>query len=165
MKMIHKKYIILFILSIFLLSCERHEKLSKLKTYIAEVKQTVNQNKNNSGNLTIRLPTPVIYQDSVPLTNQETGPLLNANAVVMNPLQAYSLQSYQFLGTLSIGQHIWAYVLVPGNNVYQLKKEDILGNQGGKVIGISRDKLEILIQTNHAGKQAVQRIITLRLKE
>ncbi len=49
--------------------------------------------------------------------------------------------------------------------VYQIKEGDFIGDRQGKVISIYQDRLNIMEQDAAYGKQMIQRIITLQLKE
>jgi Tfp pilus assembly protein PilP len=154
---------ILFMIAFSLTGCGRQEKLAEVKAYIANLKQEVANEQVKKTPVTIQLPTPVTYQGNVSVPLGENGSE-NENLEPLNPLEAYPLQSYKFLGTLSMEGKIWAYVLTPGNKVFRLKKEDILSDQYGKVINIEPGRLQVMIQTT-TGKQPTQWTVTMRLRD
>lgn len=112
----------------------------------------------------MQLPSPVTYQKSVPVSMKEEILSERQKMLLLNPLEAYPLQSYKFLGTLSMRDHVWAYVQAPDNNVYRLKEEDTLSDQSVRVIHIEPGQMQVLVQTSHQGKQ-IKQIITMKLED
>lgn len=160
-----RKIGIVFIVILFLSACKRDEKLNELKNYVNKTKQTAEQEEFKKTQVKFELPAPVTYEKTLPFAAQEANQPVDEKIAVANPLQAYSLQSYLFLGTLSMNGQILAYVLTPGNSIIELKKGDVISDQYGRIINIARDKIEILIETTNKGKQPSQRIVQMRLKE
>ncbi len=82
-----------------------------------------------------------------------------------NPLQAYPLSVLRFIGTLSRGNIIFAFIMSPDQMVYQVKQGDMIGDRNGKIISIYPDRINVMEQDTTFGTQSVQRIVTLQLKE
>jgi Tfp pilus assembly protein PilP len=154
---------ILLVLVLSLFGCSKQEKLNELKIYVASLKQAAAKTKAQKIETGFQLPKPVVYEGSLP--SEEANQFINKSAIITNPLQAYPLQSYQFVGTLSRGKQIWAYVIAPGNLVFQIKKGDVLSDQYGRIIDIAPNRLQILMKGETNGNHPVERVITMQLRE
>ena len=61
-----------------------------------------------------------------------------------HPLEMYSLDNLSMRGTLLIDQELWALVQVSGGELYKVKQGDYLGLNYGKVLKVTRNKVELL---------------------
>ena len=73
-----------------------------------------------------------------------TGPRPNPNRV-REELEKYSLASLKMMGTVRMGggSELWALVLAPDNVVHRIQKNNYLGTNHGKVIGITEQRIEL----------------------
>ncbi len=61
-----------------------------------------------------------------------------------HPLEMYSLDNLSMRGTLLLDDALWALVQVPGGEIHRVKAGDYLGLNYGKILKISRQKIELL---------------------
>lgn len=59
-------------------------------------------------------------------------------------LEKYPLDSLIMVGTLRQGEAIWAIIHAPDGILYRVKKGNYLGQNYGKIIHISEEKIEII---------------------
>lgn len=59
-------------------------------------------------------------------------------------LERYSVDNLTMRGTLLVDEELWALIQVPGGEVHKVRPGYYLGLNYGKVIGISKDKIELL---------------------
>lgn len=60
------------------------------------------------------------------------------------PLEMYSLDNLMMRGTLLIDDELWALVQVSGGDLYKVKSGYYLGLNHGKVLNITKNKVELL---------------------
>jgi Tfp pilus assembly protein PilP len=142
-----------------LLACGDQKQLSDLKNYVANLKEKVPLAQKKQTTAQYQLPEPAKYGHGSSTVKEEEGSASLGKAST-NPLQAYPLKSYQFLGIVTQNQQTWAYLMTPDSMVYQVKEGDVIGDIYGKIIKIDSSHIEVL--EKQAGKQQV---ITLQLKE
>ena len=58
-------------------------------------------------------------------------------------LEEYPLDSLKMNGTLEAGAQIWAIVAAPDGVVHRVKKGNYVGQNNGKVVNVSEQKMEI----------------------
>ena len=61
-----------------------------------------------------------------------------------HPLEMYSLDNLSMRGTVLINDALWALVQVSGGELHKVKPGDYLGLNHGKVLKISKSKVELL---------------------
>ena len=61
-----------------------------------------------------------------------------------HPLEMYSLDNLSMRGTLLINDELWALVQVSGGELHKVKPGNYLGLNHGKVLNISKNKVELL---------------------
>lgn len=74
-----------------------------------------------------------------------TGPRPDPNRV-REELEKYSLGSLKMMGTFRMGGgdgELWALVLAPDNVVHRVRKNNYLGTNHGKIVGITEQRLEL----------------------
>ena len=83
-------------------------------------------------------------QEMVAQSPNYTGPRPNPNRV-REELEKYSLASLKMMGTVRMGggSELWALVLAPDNVVHRIQKNNYLGTNHGKVIGITEQRIEL----------------------
>lgn len=59
-------------------------------------------------------------------------------------LEAFTLDSLQMVGTLSKHNQVWALVMAPTEVIHKVTIGSYLGKDFGKIVKISRDKIEII---------------------
>lgn len=112
----------------------------------------------------LHLPIPVAYQ-SANLRSPFVEPTSFAGQnSFQSPLYSYPLNMMRFIGTITVGGHLQAYIWVPDNKVYQLKIGDIMGSHYGKIGAIYSDHIEIIERYLVTGKGTVQQKVVLELK-
>ena len=151
------------VLGIGLSSCEDDQRLAALKTYVSTLKQRVHQQDPKAKIKAYQLPKPVTF----PFGEGANEKLLdnadfNQNA---DPLVAYPLKSYKFVGTLSQGDKMTAFVLAPNHMTYQIKEGDLFGNQAGSVKKIYNDHIEIAEKDSTVSKLGGEKIVIIKLKD
>lgn len=155
-----KKLIILSIITSFcmiLLSCDNSKHLNELKNYVQKVKTETKPTNTKEEKSFFVLPKPVVY------SNEQMGQDVNAVNPNVNPMQAYPLKSYQFVGTLSEGNTITAYILAPNQITYQVRDGDTIGNRAEKIIKIYNDHIDVAV--NSTANTSQQKIATIKLKD
>jgi type IV pilus assembly protein PilP len=165
----NQQKIVLFLtllLTLLLISCRDSKGIQDLQVYIAKLRESVSHHQKKEVAPILQLPIGITYQATIlraPFAEQ--GAYAGPNRTIVNPLQEFSLNMLKFIGTLSMGQMITAFVLAPDNKVYQVNVGDSVGDRNGKVINIYQDRMEV--REDSAGENArnTQRIITLQLKE
>lgn len=84
-------------------------------------------------------------QDLVAQSPNYTGPRPDPNRV-REELEKYSLGSLKMMGTFRMGSggnELWALVLAPDNVVHRVRKNNYLGNNHGKIVGITEQRVEL----------------------
>lgn len=74
-----------------------------------------------------------------------TGPRPDPNRV-REELEKYSLGSLKLMGTFRMGGgggELWALVLAPDSVVHRVRKNNYLGSNHGKIIGITEQRVEL----------------------
>ncbi len=149
-------------LAMLLSACGENRQLKELKNYVAQVKKIASFNKKKDSMSQFQLPKPVHYgaSESESLAMKNKTP--NGNA---NPLQAYPLKSYRFIGVITENNTTWAYIMTPDNMIYIAKEGDILGSSYGKIIKIDTNQIEVLeksVDTGNVSSEQGKVIIPLK---
>ncbi|MBZ4194467.1 MAG: pilus assembly protein PilP [Candidatus Contendobacter sp.] len=75
-----------------------------------------------------------------------TGPKPDPNRV-REELEKYSLGSLKMMGTMRMGGgsggDLWALILAPDNVVHRVQKNNYLGNNHGKIVGITEQRVDL----------------------
>jgi type IV pilus assembly protein PilP len=64
---------------------------------------------------------------------------------VREELEKYSLGSLKMMGTMRVSgaEDLWALILAPDNVVHRVQKNNYLGNNHGKIINISEQRVDL----------------------
>ena len=84
-------------------------------------------------------------QELVAQSPNYTGPRPDPNRV-REELEKYSLASLKMMGTFRMGGgggELWALVLAPDNVVHRVQKNNYLGTNHGKIVGITEQRVEL----------------------
>ena len=84
-------------------------------------------------------------QELVAQSPNYTGPRPDPNRI-REELEKYSLGSLKMMGTFRMsggGGDLWALVLAPDNVVHRVQKNNYLGTNHGKIIGITEQRVEL----------------------
>lgn len=73
-----------------------------------------------------------------------TGPKPDPNRV-REELEKHSLASLKMMGTVRMGGggDLWALILAPDNVVHRVQKNNYLGNNHGKIVGITEQRIDL----------------------
>ncbi|MFZ4790887.1 MAG: pilus assembly protein PilP [Candidatus Competibacteraceae bacterium] len=73
-----------------------------------------------------------------------TGPKPDPNRV-REELEKYSLGSLKMMGTVRMGgaSDLWALILAPDNVVHRVQKNNYLGNNHGKIVGMTEQRVDL----------------------
>lgn len=157
-------FIVILMLLCLLTSCGRREGYSDLKNYVDQLKKNyASTAKKNDSTPKYKLILAE-YQKGVVRTPFDEGNSSQGKSAA-NPLSGYPVNMLRFVGTVTDGGNVWAYISTPDSKVYKIKEGDIVGDHDGKVMKINSKQIEILEQPIGDEKQDAQRIITLQLKE
>ena len=88
----------------------------------------------------LELPQELMAQSS-----SYTGPRPDPNRV-REELEKYSLGSLKMMGTFRMGGgdgELWALILAPDNVVHRVRKNNYLGTNHGKIVGITEQRIEL----------------------
>jgi len=84
-------------------------------------------------------------QELVAQSPNYSGPRPDPNRI-REELEKYSLGSLKMMGTFRMGSgggDLWALVLAPDNVVHRVQKNNYLGTNHGKIIGITEQRVEL----------------------
>ncbi|KAB2921281.1 MAG: pilus assembly protein PilP [Candidatus Contendobacter sp.] len=83
-------------------------------------------------------------QELVAQSPNYKGPRPDPNRV-REELEKYSLGSLKMMGTFRMGGggELWALVLAPDNVVHRVQKNNYLGTNHGKIVGITEQRVEL----------------------
>lgn len=88
----------------------------------------------------LELPQELVAQSA-----SYTGPRPDPNRV-REELEKYSLGSLKMMGTFRMGSgdgELWALILAPDNVVHRVRKNNYLGTNHGKIVGITEQRIEL----------------------
>lgn len=163
---IETKYSFLFCMltCVFLMSgCGGKSRQHALQLYITQLKVAA-ANKDVTNKATDwKLPKPVTYNaggNAAASANREAN-----NKKTTYPLQTYSIKQLQFVGTLTEGNSMSAYIMTPDSMIYLARVGDIIGENYGKIVKIDSDHIEISEKYVANGNQSAERIVTMELKD
>jgi type IV pilus assembly protein PilP len=149
------RIIIILLFSFTLFSCVEVE-LEDLKTFVADSKSKI---------YPINDKIPQLKQiEALTYTGNETrNPFTKPKAEVVTPvasapkscpqpnfkrkkqaLEVYSLDNLIMRGTLLINEELWALVQASGGEIHKVKPGYYLGLNHGKVLEVTKDKIELL---------------------
>ena len=80
------------------------------------------------------------------------------------PLESYPLDSLRMVGTIKSRHKRWALVKTPDGAVHQVAKGDFVGKHAGKIVRVSKRKLEIVEKVADQSGQ-VERRTSMTLTE
>ncbi|MDS4025474.1 MAG: pilus assembly protein PilP [Candidatus Contendobacter sp.] len=88
--------------------------------------------------------TLVEPQSLVAQSPNYTGPRPDPNRV-REELEKYALGSLKMMGTFRMGGggELWALILAPDNVVHRVQKNNYLGTNHGKIVGITEQRVEL----------------------
>ncbi len=81
------------------------------------------------------------------------------------PLEDYPLDSLKMVGTLSRGSQFWAVIAAPDGTVHRVQQGNYLGQNFGRIRGITEDKVDIIELTQTTIGDWVQREAKLAIEE
>jgi type IV pilus assembly protein PilP len=81
------------------------------------------------------------------------------------PLEDYPLDSLKMVGTLSRGSQVWAVISAPDGTVHRVQQGNYLGQNFGRIRGITEDKVDIIELTQTTIGDWVQREANLAIEE
>ncbi len=81
------------------------------------------------------------------------------------PLEDYPLDSLKMVGTLSRGAQVWAVIEAPDGTVHRVQRGNYLGQNFGRIRGITESKLDIIELTQTSIGDWVQRDASLAIDE
>lgn len=158
----------IFMLSLF--ACSDNKRIRDLHDYVAMLKKTLIKRPKTDYLSSIRLPTPVSFETA----GKERDPFVDevtsyAHQSIKDPIEAFPLKAYEFIGTITHQSQVWAIIRAPDNNVYQLTINDRIGNQYGRIMSIHSDSVDIeevdaWQQGDIPGQGANKRIVKMQLK-
>lgn len=160
--MIKLNFLIMTVSLILLSACGNDKNDQSVKTVIAnaEVQAMKKQVKTIED---IELPKPVFYQSKKSVSRvpkrQDNGSI-----VPVNPLTAYPLREYKFVGVIVKDNQISAYLLSPDGTLYVANAGDEIGSELSKVVSIMPSELKIS-QTEYDEKnQPIEKTSSIYLK-
>jgi type IV pilus assembly protein PilP len=162
----NKILLIVILISMALWACSDNSHMQNLRVYITKLKEKTLSHHKETTVLTLKQPAPIFYQANVlraPFAEQSA--FTGSKNIVLNPLQAFSLNMLKLVGTLSDGKVTTAFILAPDSKIYPAKVGDLMGDHNGHVINIYPDRLEVMEENADEKARVTQRIITLQLKE
>ncbi len=156
-------HLLSYMIFILLTGCQRVDELAGIKKEIAELKQTSRHQAMVTAQNELQLPKPVVYQHLVSLVDDQSKSA-DKQTQLLQPLQAYSLSSYQFIGTLTRHKQTFGYLKAPNDIVYQVKRGDLLGTEYGQITDITSGQLSVLVD-DKTKKPPKRQVITMQLRE
>lgn len=80
------------------------------------------------------------------------------------PLEAYPLENLKMVGTLQQKKDIYALVKTPDNNLFRVKPGNYLGQNFGRITGISESdiKLKEIVQDSSGGWEEKDQVLLLQ---
>lgn len=160
-----KWFFILMSLIFCLIGCNRDAHFEDLQQYVQRIKQAANDQQKKVAIAPLTFPKPVRYQGTgkrIPFTGHE---IAQFKPNVANPLQAYAVTMLRFVGTVTKGDSIYAYIVTPNNTVFEVKQGDSIGDRNGRIIEILPDRINIREGASSPGKPTMQSIVTLELRK
>ena len=148
-------------------ACGKSDQVEDLKHYMEEMKQTAAASQKKIPPAEFNIPTPQKYSATTALRSpfDESGFAAGSGINAANPLQAYPLSVLRFVGTLTQGDKVYAFILAPDNAVYQVQKGDVVGERQGHVVDIYPDRINIMEVDTSDEKAPVTRMATIQLKD
>jgi len=137
-----------------------------LDKFLSDTRKKANESAKNEPKPIVKLPRPVSYKAgrlANPFAPSGVTPASQKTAA--SPLQAYPINMLRLIGTVTDGLVTIAYILAPDKKVYTVSKGDLLGDRGGIIILVQPGRLNVMEQDIEDGKQGMQRVITLELKD
>lgn len=157
------RFLFVSLLAIGVSACQRSDQLASIKREMADLKKTSQHQAMVTAKSEFQLPQPVTYHRMVSATDTESKSA-DQRMQLLQPLQAYSINNYQFIGTLTRHQQTVAYLKAPNDIVYQVKRGDILGTESGEITDITSGQLSVLVNDT-SKKPPRKRVITMQLRE
>lgn len=157
---------IVLVFSLLLYACGSEDRMQDLHMYIKALQKTIIKQEKTNYIATIHFPVVAVFQS----TEKQRDPFVEEEASytginMARPLVAFAVRRYEFIGTVMENGQVWAVIRAPDNKVYQLTKNDQIGNHYGRIIAIHSDYVEIEeeISTTDSVK-ATKNVVILRLK-
>jgi type IV pilus assembly protein PilP len=140
--------------------------ISYLHDYISHLKQSAIKQRAQFKTTVIVPPNPTFYEaGNLPIPFGDFTAAAPESAInAENPLLSYPVNVLRFVGTLSQGNTVSAFVVAPDNVVYQVSLGDAIGPHHGKVMRIDQQRLDVVEIDNNTGKPK-EILVTLQLKE
>lgn len=150
------------ILMLLLFACKNEDRLHRLQNEIAQLEESTSRGEKKPAPINIPLPQPITY-DAELIARRQPGSEDATNA--SNPLYAYPVNAYQFVGTIIANNVVNAYLQTPDNIVLSVKEGDIISNNYAKIVKINFSHIEVSENYSEPGKPPKERIVILKLKE
>ncbi|HVY53473.1 MAG TPA: pilus assembly protein PilP [Gammaproteobacteria bacterium] len=165
-----KRAILIIATSILLFACSGDKRVHDLQVYIHGLKKAIIKHKKAGYISEIKAPIPVVFQATEKQRdpfNDEQASYYSDKSSLNNPLLAYPARQFEYMGTITREQQVWAVVKAPDNKVYQVTIKDRIGDHYGRIVNVYSDRLEI--EEGISGSEAqdqkdVKKIISLPLK-
>jgi type IV pilus assembly protein PilP len=81
------------------------------------------------------------------------------------PLEDFPLDALKMVGTLSRGQQTWAVVQAPDGSVHRIQTGSYVGQNFGKVLRVTQEKVEVLELIQGALGDWIEREASLAIAE
>lgn len=164
-------FIVVLILTMTLFACSDEQHLQDLHRYIASMKKAVTKHARKNILEDIHIPTPLQFQAAEklrdPFENEQAS--YGGGAEMNNPLIAFPVKSFEFVGIITRNNKTWAIIKAPDNKIYQITINDRIGNHYGRIVQIYPDNIKVEEQlstpeTGASGQGTIKQIVTLQLK-
>jgi type IV pilus assembly protein PilP len=160
------RVLVVVLATTFLLSaCGGRGKLRDLDEYIAKLNQTAAASLKKKDITAMQLPVPAIYQSSTLRDPFQESTISYSEKGMVNPVNAFPLNMLRYAGMLTIGNRLWAVILIPDGRIYQLALGDVVGDHEGRITKIAVDHVEITEQITDDNQRTAQRLVILQLKD
>lgn len=149
-------------------ACGDNTRVKAVEASIESMKQTAQKTVRPVPEMNLQFPAATQYGSNSEVVKNEKLKAAGANAVEgvpVNPIQAYPVNKYQFVGVVDEQGHLSAYLLAPDGQMYQVKEGDVIGDNYGKISKIDTDHLTVVETGKDQSNKVAQQSITLELKE
>src|SRR5258708_6712815 len=118
-------FIVCILIGLFFMSgCGGDYRQQELQNYIVELKQTSANKEIKVKASTWQFPKPVTYNPGG--YSGSASDMANAKKNMSNPLESYPVKSLQFVGILTQGNQVSAYIMTPDSMIYLVKVGDVI---------------------------------------
>ena len=148
--------------------CGDNARVQAVEASIQNMKQSAQKTVRPVPEVNLQFPAATQYGSNSEAVKIEKLKTAGANAVAgvpVNPMQAYPVNKYQFVGVVDEQDHLSAYLLAPDGQIYQVNEGDVIGDNYGKISKIDTDHLTVVETGKDQNNKVAQQSITLELKE